>query len=550
MHRSGTSLVTSLLRAFGFDFGGPRLDPQPDNPRGFWEHKAIVRIHDDFLQCLGRTWSDPRPFRSGEFEGRTADRARAQLHEVLVKDFLSQPLWVLKDPRICRLGPLWDPLFANENVAPRYLTVVRSPIAVARSLAQREGFSTHKSLLLWLRHYLEAETWTRGQRRSWALLDSVRQDPRGAIEHGLRLLKVDHRLLADPENGAINDIYDPELIHHDTEADREDESGTATPWVDSMWEALRVLAGDMNDGEALRMIDAIRTSIGVADDLMMSDPVVWEVDSLRDRAEGVRTALLETRNLVGEVFRGGGGYAEMLEDLRSTVVSTAKSVRSVQTTQQVAEDILTGGMAALDTLQADAVPAAERATENTAEIGKLTPSQEQVATKIRGMLDRLNREIVESRAAIVAEIGRASLTLGGDSERLDEALRRLELSLCQTEARLGARMKGLEESAVSRDRFLEDYSAAVRTVDELREERESLTFGREQAVLEIEALRVERDGLSSGNRVLIDERNRLLEEKNAMAARKDYLARIVDESKIEIDRLKKRGMPWQSGTII
>ena len=49
MHRSGTSLVSCLLHEFGFAFGGPHLEPQPDNPRGFWEHREIVRIHDDFL---------------------------------------------------------------------------------------------------------------------------------------------------------------------------------------------------------------------------------------------------------------------------------------------------------------------------------------------------------------------------------------------------------------------------------------------------------------------------------------------------------------------
>jgi len=285
MHRSGTSLVTSLLHEYGFGFDGPHLPPQPDNPLGFWEHQEIVEIHDDFLQRLGRTWGDPRPFHPDEFDGKAAYWARERLREVLDRDFLSRPLWVLKDPRTARLGPLWKPILDTEGLNPKFLIVVRSPIAVERSVARREDFSTHKTLLLWLRHYIEAEAWTRGAQRSWVLFEDIFRDLRGVIDGALRRLEFDDRQFS-VKQAALDAILDPKLVHHNSEGDLKSELWSANPWVVSVWEALKMMtAGQEKD--AVSQIDKVRNSIGVADDLMNSDPSVWDVDVLRHRLKAV-----------------------------------------------------------------------------------------------------------------------------------------------------------------------------------------------------------------------------------------------------------------------
>src|SRR5438552_705120 len=80
--------------------------------------------------------------------------------------FDDEPLAVLKDPRICRFVPFWLDVLGEIGAQPRIVIPVRSPLDVAESLKLRNGFSSSKSLLLWLRHTLDAEAETRKLSRS------------------------------------------------------------------------------------------------------------------------------------------------------------------------------------------------------------------------------------------------------------------------------------------------------------------------------------------------------------------------------------------------
>jgi len=61
MHRSGTSLITALLQSLGAHLGPPEhmMKPQPDNPRGFYEHQLLNDIDEEILARLGGSWSEP-----------------------------------------------------------------------------------------------------------------------------------------------------------------------------------------------------------------------------------------------------------------------------------------------------------------------------------------------------------------------------------------------------------------------------------------------------------------------------------------------------------
>ena len=72
----------------------------------------------------------------------------------------------LKDPRMCRLLPLWFPLFQKLAIDPCFALMIRHPWEVASSLAKRDDVGHGKSYLLWLQHTLEAETATRGHKRA------------------------------------------------------------------------------------------------------------------------------------------------------------------------------------------------------------------------------------------------------------------------------------------------------------------------------------------------------------------------------------------------
>ena len=113
MHRSGTSLLAGSCRLLGADLGGRMMEASQDNVMGFWEHGEIVRIHDSILERLGFAWDDVRALPDKWWTYQGIQALRAELKAVLQRDFANASLGCVKDPRLCRLLPLWQELLKN-----------------------------------------------------------------------------------------------------------------------------------------------------------------------------------------------------------------------------------------------------------------------------------------------------------------------------------------------------------------------------------------------------------------------------------------------------
>ena len=205
MHRSGTSVVAGCLQRLGVDFGPRLMPPNPDNPRGYFEHNDLVNVHDRLLLALDRSWDDPAPFPPGWAADERLTPYRALVLTILRRDFASAP-WGLKDPRLCRLLPWWEPLWAEVGCRPLFVLVRRAPAEIAASLARREGMSAAKALLLYLRHALEAERATRAHERVIVDFADFLRDERAA------LTPVRHALgVAATAEAAGPNVVDPTL---------------------------------------------------------------------------------------------------------------------------------------------------------------------------------------------------------------------------------------------------------------------------------------------------------------------------------------------------
>ncbi len=165
MHRSGTSALARACNLAGADLGSDLMLPQDDNPTGFWEHREIVEVHNSLLAALGSSWDDTGPLPREWWKGVLAAPFQDRIQELLLRVFEGAPLPAVKDPRICRLLPLWTQALRAISWTPTFLLQVRNPIEVALSLQLRNGFEPQQSYLLWLRHVLEAERWSRGAQR-------------------------------------------------------------------------------------------------------------------------------------------------------------------------------------------------------------------------------------------------------------------------------------------------------------------------------------------------------------------------------------------------
>ena len=166
MHRSGTSLVANILSSSGLALPSDLMPSHPlDNADGYFEPREMVSINNRLLANLGSSWKDIRRLPPGWAEGPTVAPYRAEIHRFLTSEMAGRPMLLLKDPRLCRLLPVWIESLSEIGTEIRIVRVVRRHDAVASSLARRAECSElrpaaihdpHHSALLWLRYNVEA----------------------------------------------------------------------------------------------------------------------------------------------------------------------------------------------------------------------------------------------------------------------------------------------------------------------------------------------------------------------------------------------------------
>jgi hypothetical protein len=214
MHRSGTSALAGMLSMLGIQFGKSLFPPRADNPKGFWEHREIVDLNDRLLMALGSTWDDIRLPPSSWWCDEGLLPFRAQISQTLRRDFTTARLWGIKDPRLCRLVPLWSDLLDQLGCRICFILIHRHPLEVAHSLRRRDGFDVRKSGLLWLQHNLLSEMWTRGQPRLFVSYDQILEHPDAMSVKISDLISQPAELLAPQQMDAVRGFLSADLRHN------------------------------------------------------------------------------------------------------------------------------------------------------------------------------------------------------------------------------------------------------------------------------------------------------------------------------------------------
>ncbi len=143
MHRSGTSILTTMLRECGL-FVGWELDETQ-------EALFFRRRNEKLIGICGGRWDNPLPvgllLYNSELSGEVTSSLKRDVSSFRVLSFLGLRLywrfrtlcamdspWGWKDPRNAFLLPLWLDVFPSARV----VHIVRNGVDVARSLAVRE----------------------------------------------------------------------------------------------------------------------------------------------------------------------------------------------------------------------------------------------------------------------------------------------------------------------------------------------------------------------------------------------------------------------------
>lgn len=223
MHRSGTSALTGMAGLLGVSPGNNLLPAVENvNPKGFWEHAEIVAIHNQLLEAFDSSWDDDRPLPEGWWHTPTAIGFRTMLLKVLRRDFGDRSLWLVKDPRLCRLLPLWLDIMDELNCQPRFLISLRNPAEVAHSLRVRDNLPEAQSCLLWLIHMLEAEQLTRGRLRAFVAYDKLLANWRETAAIIGQTLSLAWPVPIEQAAPAVDAFLDPSLRHHSGNAQLSD----------------------------------------------------------------------------------------------------------------------------------------------------------------------------------------------------------------------------------------------------------------------------------------------------------------------------------------
>ena len=215
MHRSGTSALTGVLNLMGVSLGKRLLPSAPDNPKGFYENKDVTHFNEFvLLPALNSSWDDVRPLSYDTFE--SLKEFKPQALEIIRDNFSDVSICAIKDPRLCILFPFWESVLKEAGFKIKVILPVRHPMEVALSLKKRNGFPIEKGILLWTKHVLFSEFFSREYKRVFVKYEDLVENPCQTIEYIQSKLRVNFPESCEDRKESIQEFIDPSLKHHNT----------------------------------------------------------------------------------------------------------------------------------------------------------------------------------------------------------------------------------------------------------------------------------------------------------------------------------------------
>lgn len=438
MHRSGTSATTRVLNLLGAELGENLMGPGYSNDQGFWEHMDAYQINDRLLHELGMSWSDPRRMPEGWEDTPQFAHALREIVQVLQRDFPHAPLWAVKDPRICRLVPLWQKALAQQKVTARAVIVVRHPDEIAGSLAVRDGLSRSQVHLLWARHLCEAERATRGMPRCVIRYDRLLRDWRAELARAGEDLGLVWPVDFDHAAGQIDAFLDKGSRHHVVE---KRPSHASNSWIDGAFQAFASVSVGGEWAEASAWVDEFDRAAHVCDAYL--DQAMAELGSLiaeRSRYDD-RVSLLDAArqemktSLTEQEARWQAGLAglPMSLEARQEQLIHAFKTQLVDSEESASASLREASDAIIGQLRDTMADVRQEAADATARADAMGASVAELARQISQRNEELDR--------LHAEAARLRLML--DASRLETQRQRHAFSI------VSAELRGRVESAAA-----------------------------------------------------------------------------------------------------
>ncbi|AMK11043.1 glycosyltransferase [Pseudodesulfovibrio indicus] len=189
MHRSGTSAFMRLLAAFGVYLGDNLIEPQEDNPKGFFEDRALMELNSGLLGSVAENGRYGLLSLGAEFYDE--ETFRTELRAYLESAYGESLLWGFKDPRLCLTFRSWKGVLRELGVSHSFLVPVRNPLEVAQSLQKREGRPIEFGLAAWFLYMFSALEYAAEAPSCFVAFKDLFDDVRGVMERVGRFLGED-----------------------------------------------------------------------------------------------------------------------------------------------------------------------------------------------------------------------------------------------------------------------------------------------------------------------------------------------------------------------
>ncbi len=301
MHRAGTSAVACGLQALGIDLGEALMSPDARmNARGFFEDLDIVELDDALLAAQGADWKSSALLDRVDWDDPAHAASRDAAARLLERKLAPTGQFAFKDPRVPRLLPFWQRVFADLRVDDAYVIAVRHPQAVIDSLVARDHLDVRRGGWLWLTHLVTALHCTQDRPRVVVDYDRLLEVPARELARIARALGVPDAVVEGADVTAYTrDFLTTDLRHATYAADDAGAAGAIPLVADAHALAQRLARDDVRaDGaDAHAAIAALQLRLA-------------QFGPLLDYAGDVERAADEVPRLEGELAWARGSFAQ------------------------------------------------------------------------------------------------------------------------------------------------------------------------------------------------------------------------------------------------
>ena len=264
MHRSGTSALTRMLNLLGCDLPKTMMAANWSNEAGHWESCTIASLNDEILESGGSNWHDWLAFNPSWASSPKAAEFKDKALAALEAEFGQSRLFVLKDPRICRLVPFWLDVLESAGIRPVIISPARNPLEVAESLEARDGIDPALGQLLWLRHVLEAEAGSRGLSRCHTSYDALLTGWPKLAAAAQAALGISWPRLSPRASEEIDEFLSKRLRHHHQPQASVLDNPLLSEWLRETFDVFSRWADKGENDADYATLDRIRTELNAA----------------------------------------------------------------------------------------------------------------------------------------------------------------------------------------------------------------------------------------------------------------------------------------------